>query len=366
MKKMNIFWVITVVCLISQYAYTQKIGDLKGIYYQAVAIDEYGKEIVGMDINGKPLYEKAIGVKFTITKGLDGPVLWEETHTTTTDKYGLFSLVIGTGQPTGNGMYTRLLDIPWIDADQFLKVEISTKNDGVYKLVSNQQFMAVPYSFYTDDIADNAITTEKILDSAIINRDIHTSAVDSRTILDSTIQNDDIANGTIDLTQKVKNLLPVANGGTGVSSTPSGGILLGGGGTNPIRALPQATDGQIPIGVTGGDPVLDTLKAGPGIVITNAPGSITISSGIKGVNGQIAGNVVVNTIPAGGTFISPDIPVPGVDFGDIVVASCNVDMKGCILSAYVKSPNGIKVAIFNGTGLPVNLGTVALKVLVVH
>ncbi len=197
MKKINIFWFIIVICLISQYAYSQNIGDLKGIYYQAVAIDEDGKEIVGMDVEGKPLYEKAISVRFTITKGLNGTVQWEETHTTTTDKYGLFSLTIGLGQQTGNGTYTKLLDIPWIDADQFLKVEISTKNDGNYKLVSNSQFMAVPYSFYTDDIADNAITTAKILDSTIINQDIHTSAVDSRTILNETILAEDINTGAV-------------------------------------------------------------------------------------------------------------------------------------------------------------------------
>lgn len=69
----------------------QQIGDLNGIYYQAVAIDENGKEIVGMDIEGKPLYNKTIGVRFSITKGLNGAVQWEETHITNTDKYGLFT-----------------------------------------------------------------------------------------------------------------------------------------------------------------------------------------------------------------------------------------------------------------------------------
>src|SRR4030043_1167911 len=117
MKKLTIFWFILAICMISQYTYAQQIGDLNGIYYQAVAIDENGKEIVGMDVEGKPLYEKAIGVRFTITKRVNGLVQWEETHTTTTDKYGLFSLTIGLGQQTGNGAYTKMLDIPWIDAD---------------------------------------------------------------------------------------------------------------------------------------------------------------------------------------------------------------------------------------------------------
>src|SRR4030043_783130 len=147
MKKL-IYMIIILLAAITQNAYSQQIGDLNGIYYQAVAIDEDGKEIIGMDIEGKPLYNKAIGVRFTITKGLDGTIQWEETHTTTTYKYGLFSMIIGQGEQTGSGLYSKLLDIPWIEADQFLKVEISTKNDGNYKLVSNQQFMAVPYSFY--------------------------------------------------------------------------------------------------------------------------------------------------------------------------------------------------------------------------
>ena len=409
MKKMNIFWVITVVCLISQYAYAQKIGDLKGIYYQAVAIDEYGKEIVGMDINGKPLYEKAIGVKFTITKGLDGPVLWEETHTTTTDKYGLFSLVIGTGQPTGNGMYTRLLDIPWIDADQFLKVEISTKNDGVYKLVSNQQFMAVPYSFYTDDIADNAITTEKILDSAIINRDIHTSAVDSRTILDSsiinsdiktgavdsrtildstivnsdiktgdvdsrtildetvvagdiatgavttseildgTIQNADIANGTINLTTKVTGILPLANGGLGTTTFPAERLLVGNG-TNPIaNKVLASADSSIQITQTA-DSII--LKAN----VVAAPLPLSADGGTFNPG----------TIPAGGTYVSNAINSFTCNMGDIVLASVNVNLQGCMLTAYVSQPNVVRVAIYNGTGVPVNLGNnVKIKVFII-
>ncbi len=183
---------------ITFYASSQNIGDLNGIYYQAVAIDENGKEIVGKDVEGKPLYNKTIGVRFTITSGLNGPVQWEETHTTNTDKYGLFTLTIGQGQPTGSAAFNHLLDIPWIDANQFLKVEISTKNDGNYKMVSNHQFMAVPYSFYTDDIADDAITTAKILDFTILNQDVSTGAIDSRTILDETILNEDIATGSVD------------------------------------------------------------------------------------------------------------------------------------------------------------------------
>lgn len=410
MKKLNIFLFIILGCLITQYTYSQNIGDLKGIYYQAVAIDEEGKEIVGMDVEGKPLYEKAIGVRFAITKGLNGPVQWEETHTTNTDKYGLFSLTIGLGQQTGSGSYNRLLDIPWIDADQFLKVEIATKNDGNYKLVSNQQFMSTPYSFYTDDIADDAITTEKILDrtilsedisegavttfeildGTILNEDVATGAIDSRAILDGTIlaedisegavttfeildgtiQNEDIADETIDLTSKVTGILPVANGGTGGVSLTDGGLLVGGG-TDMVRALPQALDGQIPVGVTSSDPVLKTMVGGTGILVTQGVDEVVISSSITGgVEADGVKTLDIGVIPAGSTYISPSFPVPGDgtgQMGDIILASIDQNLRGCMLTPYFFSANTVKVAIFNGTGNQVNLGNnVQVKLLIVQ
>lgn len=42
-------------------------------------------------------------------------------------------------------------------------------------------------------------------------------------------------------------------------------------------ALGSATDGQLPIGSTGADPVLATLTSGTGVTIQNGAGSITIS-----------------------------------------------------------------------------------------
>ncbi|MFH0893807.1 MAG: hypothetical protein V2A54_05165 [Bacteroidota bacterium] len=428
MKKLYILWFILAICLINQNAYSQKIGDLKGIYYQAVAIDEDGKEIVGMDVEGKPLYEKTIAVRFTITKGLDGVVQWEETHTTNTDKYGLFSLTIGLGAPTGNGAYAKLLDIPWIDADQFLKVEISTKNDGNYKMVSNQQFMAVPYSFYTDDIADNAITTEKILDSTIINQDIHTGAVDSRTILnetilaediatgavttseildstiinqdlqtgsvdsrvilnetilaediatnavttseildstiinqdiqvgaidsrtilDGTILNQDIADGTINLTTKVTGILPVSNGGTGNSTFINDNLLVGNG-INPVKSkILACRDSSIAITQTADSIILKSTYVGT--EVTSDP----------------AGTFVIGNLPNGTTYVSNAINSFTVDFGDIIVGSVDVNIQGCMMTAYVSQPNVIRVAIYNGTGSAVNLGTVNFRVYIIH
>jgi len=47
--------------------------------------------------------------------------------------------------------------------------------------------------------------------------------------------------------------------------------------TGSLTSLAAATNGQIPIGSTGVDPVIATITAGTNITITNGPGSITIS-----------------------------------------------------------------------------------------
>lgn len=54
--------------------------------------------------------------------------------------------------------------------------------------------------------------------------------------------------------------------------------LLVGAGTATITNLGVATNGQIPIGSTGADPVLATITAGTGINVSNTAGGITISA----------------------------------------------------------------------------------------
>lgn len=69
----------------------------------------------------------------------------------------------------------------------------------------------------------------------------------------------------------------VAGGGTGATSFTAHSLLLGQG-TSPVTALGAATNGQIPIGSTGVDPVLATITQGTGISVTNGAGSITIAA----------------------------------------------------------------------------------------
>lgn len=84
-----------------------------------------------------------------------------------------------------------------------------------------------------------------------------------------------IDDGDGSITVGLINPLIVGKGGTGAATLTDHGILLGSG-TDAITPLGAATNGQLPIGSTGADPVLAALTAGEGIDITNGAGSITI------------------------------------------------------------------------------------------
>jgi outer membrane scaffolding protein for murein synthesis (MipA/OmpV family) len=162
MKKVLFLFLFTLIIFVNKKANAQ----LKGIYYQAVAITEKGNQIAGKDINGLAIHNKAISVRFSVLKGgPEGAILYQETHQTKTDPTGLFSLIIGQGEVTNAGQFNELYKVDWSTIDHFLKVEIDLNNEANFKLMSVQQFMAVPYAYY----AEKAKQIEGSNDTSITN-----------------------------------------------------------------------------------------------------------------------------------------------------------------------------------------------------
>jgi len=150
-----------------------------------------------------------------------------------------------------------------------------------------------------------------------------------------------------------------------------------GAGTNAVASLGEATDGQIPIGVTGGQPVLGNITSGIGITITNTPGGIRIDNTVAGgvsSNANTAvnpGNIASGTNWESSAFVlQQPANIDQIAMGDILIASADVDMQGCLMNVYLTDVNGgvahARVSIFNPTGKAVNLGNgVNIKILVV-
>jgi penicillin V acylase-like amidase (Ntn superfamily) len=127
----------------------------QGINYQAVAIDESGKPIPGVDIVGSPIDDAEIGVRISILENSPtGAVLYQEEHEVLTDQYGMFNLVIGQGLQVSPDSFSN---IEWI-GDKYLQVELSVDNNGDFKLSAVQQLMSVPYAFF----AENAMVAQTV------------------------------------------------------------------------------------------------------------------------------------------------------------------------------------------------------------
>ena len=109
-----------------------------GIHYQAVARDNYGNELAN----------RKISIKFSIIKDDPlGAVIYQELHQDLfTSKFGVFSLIIGQGVPTGSAVCGELSQINWEEAYHFLKVEVKFEND--FMDMGTMQFLAVPYALF--------------------------------------------------------------------------------------------------------------------------------------------------------------------------------------------------------------------------
>lgn len=121
------------------------------------------------------------------------------------------------------------------------------------------------------------------------------------------------------------NALTVANGGTGAQSLTAHGVLVGEG-TGAVISLGAATNGQIPIGSAGADPVLATITGTTNEVnVTNGAGSITLAAGGSNntcASGQVLDGATYNHgVASGGTCQSY---VNNTSTGAVSVASWTV------------------------------------------
>ena len=118
-----------------------------GINYQAIARDNSGNEFKN----------KLIDVRVSVISGNpEGDVEYAETHSVTTDGFGLFNFVIGQGSLFA-GKKSALAEVNWGLAPHFLKVEVDFTGNGNYLDMTPLPLQAVPYALHAGTAA-NAMT----------------------------------------------------------------------------------------------------------------------------------------------------------------------------------------------------------------
>ena len=88
---------------------------------------------------------QSIGVKISIVEGaLTGTTVYSETHTTTTNANGLFTLEAGGGTPI-TGTFS---EINWGNGSHYIKSEIDVIGGTNYSLSGTMELLSVPYALY--------------------------------------------------------------------------------------------------------------------------------------------------------------------------------------------------------------------------
>ncbi len=131
--------------------------------------------------------------------------------------------------------------------------------------------------------------------------------------------------------------------------------LLVGAGTATITNLGVASNGQLPIGSTGADPVLATLTAGAGIAIANAAGSITISNTGAGFSwNTVAGTT--QTVAAENGYINGNAGLTTYLLPATGAVGDTFQLAGFGAGGWILTQNALQVIHYNSTDTMIGLG----------
>jgi len=113
----------------------------QGFNYQAVA----------RDTDGSLLATQTIDVKIGIRAGSEsGTLVWEETHTVTTNEFGLFTLKIGDPvAEQGSGSVATFNEIAWNTGVYYLEVSIKTDTDFIP--MGTSELLSVPFALFAEE-----------------------------------------------------------------------------------------------------------------------------------------------------------------------------------------------------------------------
>jgi hypothetical protein len=138
-------------------AHASLFGQIQGISYQALIVDQNAQEIAGVDVSGNILPNREIMVRFTILDAA-GTVEFQEEHATQTDAFGIINLTIGLGNPT-SGSPKAFIEIDWDGTAKQLKVDLSISDTDVfYTDFSLQELTFIPYAFHKNITATGTLT----------------------------------------------------------------------------------------------------------------------------------------------------------------------------------------------------------------
>ncbi|MCD4664317.1 MAG: tail fiber domain-containing protein [Bacteroidales bacterium] len=143
MKKLTLTLTIVILSIVSIFAQAPQ-----SFKYQAVVRDN----------TGEILTNQAVSLRISIHDGsAGGTVIYRETHSATTNLFGLVNIEIGNETPD-IGTFSAIL---WGSGSKYLETELDPDNGTNYTSMGTAQLMSVPYALFSENTAN----TNKISDT---------------------------------------------------------------------------------------------------------------------------------------------------------------------------------------------------------
>ena len=112
------------------------------------APQSFNYQAVVRDNTGSAITSRSVSLRISILKGVAGTAQYVETHTSTTNEFGLIVLEIGQGTIVSGDFST----ISWGDDTYFLKTELDPDGGTSYTDMGQVQLLSVPYALYAMNV----------------------------------------------------------------------------------------------------------------------------------------------------------------------------------------------------------------------
>ena len=118
----------------------------QAVNYQSVVRDNTGAIVANQNV----------GFRLSLHEGAaNGTIIYQETHSKTTNQFGLANLEIGNGTPL-TGIFAN---IDWGSGDKFLEVEFDPSGGNTFVSMGTSQLISVPYALYANYSAHDLTNT---------------------------------------------------------------------------------------------------------------------------------------------------------------------------------------------------------------
>lgn len=111
----------------------------------AQAPQAFNYQGIARDASGATLANQNIALRISILEGeLPGSIVYQEIHSISTSKLGVFSIVIGHGAD----QLGALEDVPWGDVSHSISIEMDPTGGTDFQLMGESPLLSVPYALH--------------------------------------------------------------------------------------------------------------------------------------------------------------------------------------------------------------------------